>query len=89
MRKIEWIQDALDHLTQIWMHGDSDLRNAITKACHALEKRLAVDADGEGESRADGRRITFEPPLTFEFRVEAGGQIVTVLKVRPMRPRKS
>jgi hypothetical protein len=87
MRKVDWLQDVLDALAQFWMESDSNLRKAITKACHAVEKRLAMDPETEGESRADGRRITFEPPLAVVFRVEADGRTVTVVEVRLMRRR--
>jgi hypothetical protein len=85
MRKVEWLQDVLDALAQLWMQSDSDLRQAITKACYAVEKRLAKDPENEGESRVDGRRITFEPPLAVVFRLEADGRTVTVVEVRLMR----
>jgi hypothetical protein len=87
MRKVEWLQDVLVTLALLWMQSDSDLRKEITKACHAVEKRLAKDPENEGESRADGRRITFEPPLAVVFRLEADGRTVTVVDVRLMRRR--
>ncbi len=78
----------LDALTQLWINSDADLRKAITKACHALEKRLASDPENEGESRPDGRRITFEPPLAVIFQIEADAKTVTILDVRLIRKRK-
>ncbi len=89
MRKVDWLQEVLDTLTLLWMQADSDLRKAITQACHAVEKRLAKDPENEGESRADGRRITFEPPLAMVFRVESDGRTVTVVEVRLMRRKAS
>ncbi len=87
MRNVEWIEDALDQLTRIWSNADSGVRKSITKATHALEKRLAGNPENEGESRSDGRRITFESPLVVVFRIEAGGQTVTLLEVRLIRSR--
>ena len=87
MRQVEWHQSVVDELTRLWLQSDSSERKAITRACHAVEKRLANDPENEGESRPDGRRITFEPPLVLVFRVEADGRTVTVLDVRLMRRR--
>ena len=83
MRKVIWHQNALDALTRLWLQSDSEMRKAITEAVHSVDKRLANDAEHEGESRDDGRRITFEPPLVLVFRIEADGQTVTVLEVSP------
>ena len=78
----------MDQLTEIWTQADSELRKAITRANHALDKRLAANAENEGESRPNNRRITFEQPLAIFFRVESDGLVVTVLKVRLTRKRK-
>jgi hypothetical protein len=48
MRKADWLQGALNDLTRLWTQADSDLRKAITKACHAVEKQLAKDPDNTG-----------------------------------------
>jgi hypothetical protein len=88
MRTVEWPQETLDDLTRLWTGSDSDTRKAITKACHALEKQLAHDADNTGESRSDNRRIAFESPVILVFRVEADNKTVTILEVRLMRRRK-
>lgn len=82
MFRIEWVQSALDELSDLWLLADSTQRQAITAATHSLEQRLLSDPANEGESRAGNRRITFVSPLAVRFRLEADGQTVTVLQVR-------
>lgn len=87
MLKVRWERRALDTLTDLWIHGDSGQRQAITAAGHSIEQLLRRDPDNEGESRSKGRRITFVPPLAVLFRVEADGQTVSVLQIRMFRRR--
>jgi len=82
MFRVEWLQVALDELTDLWTQADSTQRQAITMASHAIEQRLMRDPANEGESRSGGRRITFIPPLAFRFQIEADSLTVTVLHVR-------
>jgi hypothetical protein len=88
MFRVEWLQIALDELTNLWTQSDSAQRQAITSASHNLEQRLRSDPANEGESRPGGRRITFVAPLAVRFQVEADGQTVTVLHVRLFGRRK-
>jgi hypothetical protein len=88
MFQVEWLQIALDELTNLWIKADSSQRQAITAAGHVLEQRLQSDPANEGESRPGGRRITFVPPLAVRFQVETDGQTVTVLHVRLFGRRK-
>jgi hypothetical protein len=88
MFRVEWLQIALDELTDLWMQADASQRHAITTASHAIEQRLRSDPAGEGESRSGGRRITFVFPLAVRFQIEADGQTVTVLHVRLFGRRK-
>jgi hypothetical protein len=85
MIKVEWLQSALDELANLWMLADSVEREAITSATHVLDERLRSNPHEEGESRPQGLRITFVPPLAVRFRVERNGQSVTVLHVRLFR----
>lgn len=88
MFRVDWLQTALDELTDFWIQADSTQRQAITAACHILEQRLLKDPANEGESRPGGRRITFVPPLAVRFQIEGDGQTVTVLHVRLFGRRK-
>jgi hypothetical protein len=87
MFRVVWLKTALDELTAIWLQEGSALRQAITAAAHAIDPLLQVDPQNQGESRADGQRILFQPPLgvTFEVREPAG--VVRILHVWLIRPR--
>ena len=37
MFRVEWLQSALDELSNLWIGSDSSQRHAITAATHALE----------------------------------------------------
>ena len=89
MFRVRWQRQAADELTDLWTRASSVQRRAITRASHLVEQRLRTDPSNEGESRPDGRRITFALPLAVTFRVEADGQTVSVLEVRLLRRRQS
>lgn len=74
MSQVEWLQIALDELTNLWTEAGSTQRQGITAASHFLEQRLKSDPANEGESRPGGRRIAFVPPLAVRFQIEADGQ---------------
>ena len=86
MFRLDWIQSALEELTNNWLRADSVLRQAITRAIDEIEMCLLRNPHGEGESRSNGQRITFVPPLAITFRVEADGETVTVLQARLFLP---
>ena len=88
MFRVKWRQRALDELADIWTQANSAERKAITAASHEIDRRLSRDPAQEGESRSGGRRLTFEPPLSVVFQLEANGQTVTVLRVRRLPKRK-
>ena len=88
MFRLDWLQPALDELTNIWLQADTSLRLAITRATHEIERRLLTNPSNEGESRAQGQRLTFVQPLAVTFQIEADGRTVTVLHVRLFRPRQ-
>lgn len=83
--RVRWGRRALDDLASLWAQAGSSLRQVITSASHTVEQRLRRNPLAEGESRPKGRRVTFEPPLTVTFRVEADGRTVSVLHIRLFR----
>ena len=89
MFRVRWEGRALRELADMWIRANSTEQRAITEASHKIEQRLRADPESESESRPNGRRITFVPPLAVTFRIEAGGQLVSVLQVRMFRRRKS
>jgi hypothetical protein len=87
MLRVEWLQSALDQLAQGWLEADSELRQGITAAANLLERDLALDPHGSGESRDKGRRFHFVAPIGAHFSIDSDKQIVTVLSVRMVRKR--
>ncbi len=85
MFRVEWLQAALDQLAAAWVLADSELRLAITRSVHLVDKHLRQDPLRMGESRGPGERIYFVAPLAVTFRVNKGNRVVTVLSVRTFR----
>ena len=74
---VTWLPAAEAELADIWnRHPD---RAAVTRASHELEQDLAARGAAVGESRPNGRRVTFVGPLSATFRVT--GRRVTVIRV--------
>ncbi len=65
---VEWLPSSEQELADVWLHAID--RAAVTRAAALLDQRLREDRDTEGESRPDGRRIAFAPPLGVIFRVQ-------------------
>jgi hypothetical protein len=63
MFRVRWKKSTVSDLANSWLQADSELRQAITAASHAVDQRLRNDPNAEGESRPKGRRIVFVPPL--------------------------
>jgi hypothetical protein len=84
---ILWLQSALDELTKIWTDSPSPMRQAITKASHAIDTQLVINPEEQGESRPKGRRIEFFPPLGVTFRIDVQNAIVVVIHVWCFRQR--
>jgi len=81
MFHVEWLPDATNELTRIWLSADSATRQTITSASHEIDRRLARNPNDEGESRPDDTRITFAAPLAAKFTVDDVTRLVTVLDV--------
>lgn len=85
--RVEWLESAENQLASAWVGADSGLRQAITTAAHRVESDLSTDPEHAGESRDEGERIHFIPPLAVTFEVDPGQQVVTVLSVRVFKRR--
>jgi hypothetical protein len=81
MFRVEWLQEALDELTNIWMREDSSVRKLITAAVHSLDQALAADPYRESESRDDEERVLFAYPLAVRVEVDLRRRAVWVLHV--------
>lgn len=80
---VVWLPNAVDELAALWT---ASARQAeVTVAAAELDQRLAVDPNAEGESRPNGRRITFVPPLAIIFRVYENSKAVVVTQVWEFR----
>jgi hypothetical protein len=64
---VDWLPDAEQELAALWLQASD--RQAITAAAHAIDQRLKLDPENEGESRPNGRRILHGKPLGIYFRV--------------------
>lgn len=74
---VTWAPGAEADLANLWnTHPD---RAAVTRAAHELDRTLAIQGPEAGESRDQGLRITFSPPLSVFFQVD--GRTVRVVRV--------
>jgi hypothetical protein len=64
-------------LTELWLNAQD--RNAVTRAANAIERRLRVNPQSAGESRADDLRVMFLPPLAVLFRVKPDDMLVEII----------
>jgi hypothetical protein len=87
MFRVEWIQSALDELARLWTQADAALRQGLSAAGNEIDRRLQRNPVNEGESRPEGRRITFVAPLAVTFRADVASRTVTVIEIRLFRPR--
>jgi hypothetical protein len=81
MFRVEWLQEALDELTELWLRADSALRQAITAATSAVDQELQADPYRSTESREDEVRVFFAYPLGFQVEVDLHRRAVQVLHV--------
>lgn len=69
MFQVEWLQEALDELTVLWLQADAALRQAITAATHAIDQELGQDPYRHSESREDDERVLFAFPLAVQWKL--------------------
>lgn len=87
MFQVEWLQEALNELTVLWLQADAALRQAITAATHAIDQELGQDPYRHSESREDDERVLFAFPLAVQVEVDLGRRKVWVLHVWCFRRR--
>jgi len=88
MFQVVWHQGAVNDLAEIWNQSDPALRQAVTRAAHAVDQALKDDPAGVGESREAGIRVMFESPLGVRFKVDQDSQTVVVGQIWRMPPRR-
>ena len=64
---VVWKPEAERELTALWLA--SRLRHLVNAAVNDVDRQLANNPKGVGESREGNRRIALESPLAFEFEV--------------------
>ena len=85
MFRVEWLQEAVGELAELWIAADSPGRQAITKATHALDQELQTDPFRASESRDADVRIAFSIPLAILFEADLEERIVWILHVWSFR----
>jgi hypothetical protein len=76
MYHVRWTDRADSELADVWLSSESRMRPAINSAVAEMRRRLQKDPLSEGESREQGKRVSFEYPLGFSFRVESETLVV-------------
>ena len=79
MFRVVWDPIALDEHAAAWLRADSTVRQAITEAVQAIDRRLESFPEQQGESRAYNRRILFQAPLGVVFEVDVQSRLVWVI----------
>ncbi len=85
MYRVDWIRIALDTLMEIWMQAD--YRDEIAEATEQIDRQLARDPLGVGESRPNDQRVTFSLPLGVRYQVFESERRVLILAVWRVRRR--
>lgn len=80
--RVLWTKKAREQLAEIWLN--SAQRSDVVSATNAIDALLGISPGSQGESRDDGRRVTFEWPLVVYFKIDEPGKRVIVSQIRPM-----
>ena len=79
MSWLDWADEALDELADIYVLATPEDREAITRHVLGLNKALKDDPFSVGEEREGDLRIDAKPLLTVWFRVTPDGLMVRVI----------
>jgi hypothetical protein len=84
--RVLWLSATETVLTLLWL--DESIRADVTRAADDIDRRLRHNPSQEGESRPQGRRILFVPPLVVTYKVFPRENLVVVSDVwRFTKPR--
>jgi hypothetical protein len=67
MFEVEWVQEAVDDLAELWTTGDSLARQSLTRATHTIDQELRTDPFRNSESREGEVLIMFADSLGLLF----------------------
>lgn len=86
MYRVEWFEMAVNKLADIWINATPSLRSDITAASHRIENTLRRKPMETGESRDEGRRIYFEPPLVIMYKIVRPSSVI-IVDIAKLKPR--
>lgn len=89
MSDLEWADEALDELADIYVLATPLDREVIARRVLSLNKALKINPLNVGEDRQSDLRIDANPLLTVWFRVTNGGQSVRVIHAHRPTSRRS
>ena len=81
MFAVVWANKALDELADIWVIATPELRDRIETSVQRLGRQLQDDPSALGESRANNRRVAFDPPIAIIYRIDTAGRAVVITHV--------
>ena len=81
MFQVVWVERAVNELAELWVQADSDGRRSITEAADTMDKILETKPFESSESREEGLRVMFVPPLGVFFEVDLSSETVKVAHV--------
>ena len=83
---VVWSRRASSALAEIWLQWPGE-HDDIRAAANSIDRLLSANPVEQGESRDNGRRVLFVPPLIVTYRVDGNAPVVHVLGIRGMRRR--
>lgn len=82
---VVWLEEAEEDFVALWASATDSAE--IASAGTELHRLLTDDPADQGESRDEGQRMLFLPPLGVRFEVRSEDLLVTVLAVWSFRRR--
>ncbi|MFO0810373.1 MAG: hypothetical protein U0746_17250 [Gemmataceae bacterium] len=76
--EVVWKDAAEEDLARLWT--DAADRDAVTRAAAEIDRLLARDPWGSGESRSGGFRVTFVEPLGVTYRIDEAANAVRIAR---------
>jgi hypothetical protein len=86
--RVAWTEKALDELSDLYVTLSLIEQDAMAKSVAGINRKLAEDPEGVGESRSPWVRVWFTEGFMLRFDIDPAGQRVTVYEVTLVRPRK-
>jgi len=81
---VVYLSSAEQQLAELWLKASDP--TAVTRAADTIDRMLASDPEGAGESRVSTVRILFEEPLAVVYDVRQADLVVKVWAVWQWTP---